>query len=98
MYTVHVHFHVKEQNISQFKAATIENARNSIKEEGIARFDVLQHEDNPARFILVEAYRSEKDQQKHRETEHYKKWRATVLDLLVEPYTFVKFNHVYTQD
>lgn len=95
MYTVHVAFHVKDEFISTFREATLENAQNSIKEEGIARFDVLQQQDDPKRFMLVEVYQSEADQQKHRETEHYIKWRGIVLDLLEEPYTFQKFEPIY---
>ena len=95
MYTVHVAFHVKDDSISAFREATLENARNSIKEKGIARFDVLQQQDDPKRFLLVETYQSEEDQQKHRETEHYRKWRGIVLDLLEEPYTFQKFDPIY---
>ena len=57
MLIVHVHVHVKPEHIEAFKLATIENAGNSVKEPGIARFDVVQQADDPSRFVLVEAYR-----------------------------------------
>ena len=68
MYIVHVFVHVKPEHWHAFKAATIENARNSVKEPGIARFDVIQQADDPTRFVLVEVYRTPDDPAKHKET------------------------------
>ena len=75
MYIVHVFVHVKPEQLAAFKAATIENARNSVQEPGIARFDVIQQADDPTRFVLVEAYRTPDDPALHKETAHYKTWR-----------------------
>lgn len=94
MYIVHVSIKVKNECIEEFKKATIENAKNSINEAGIARFDVLQEQEDPSRFLLEEVYYTTEDQLKHRETEHYKKWRAAIDDLLAQPYTFVKYHGV----
>lgn len=98
MLMVHVHFHVKEDQVEAFKAATLENARNSIQESGVARFDALQQQDDPSRFVLVEVYRTPEDQLKHRETAHFAAWRAAVLDMLVEPYTFVKYDGLFPDE
>ena len=58
MLVVHVHVHVKPECVEAFKQATLANARESIKEPGIARFDCVQQQDDPTRFVLVEAYRT----------------------------------------
>lgn len=98
MYIVHVFINVKENSIEAFKKATAENAANSIKEEGVARFDVLQQVGKPAGFVLAEAYFTPEDQLKHRETEHFKKWKADTADMIAEPYTFIKYNSVCPED
>jgi len=98
MYIVHVFVHVKEEKIEAFKKATIENAQNSIKEPGIARFDVVQQQDDPTRFVLVEVYRTVEDPLKHKETMHYKKWRDTVADMMAEPRSALKFFNVYPDE
>ena len=55
MLIVHVHIQVKPDQVEAFKAACVENSRNSLQEPGIARFDVLQQQDDPTRFLLVES-------------------------------------------
>lgn len=75
MLIVHVHVHVKSESVEAFKQATVENARESVKEPGIARFDVVQQADDPTRFVFVEAYRTADAPAKHKETPHYAKWR-----------------------
>ena len=98
MLIVHVHVHVKPECVEAFKAATIENARQSVQEPGIARFDVVQQPDDPARFILIEVYRDAEAPARHKETAHYKTWRDTVADLMAEPRRSVKFNSIYSVD
>jgi len=71
MFIVHVFVHVKPDHIEDFKQATLENARNSVLEPGIARFDVVQHLEDPTRFILVEVYRTPEDPARHKESAHY---------------------------
>ncbi|HOJ60982.1 MAG TPA: putative quinol monooxygenase, partial [bacterium] len=90
MYIVQVFVHVKSDQIEAFKAATIENARNSVREPGIARFDVIQQADDPARFVLVEVYRTPDDPARHKETAHYQVWRDTVEPMIAEPRRSVK--------
>jgi quinol monooxygenase YgiN len=98
MLVIHVYVKVLPECIQDFKAATIENARNSLKEPGVARFDVVQRQDDPTQFILVEAYRTLEAPAQHKETEHYKRWRDTVADMMAEPRSSVKCMSVYPDD
>ena len=93
MFIVHVSVHVRSEDIAAFKDATLENARNSIQEPGVARFDVMQQPDDPTRFLLVEVYRTPDDPARHKETLHYKKWRDTVAQMMAEPRTSVKYSN-----
>jgi quinol monooxygenase YgiN len=95
MLIVHVHAQVKPEFVEAFREATIENARNSVKEPGIARFDVIQRDDDPTRFVLVEVYRTAAAPAAHKETAHYARWRDTVTGMLVEPRTSVKYSNVF---
>jgi len=95
MLVVHVFVHVKADQVEAFKAATIENARNSVQEPGIARFDVVQQEDDPSRFVLVEVYRTANDPARHKETDHYKTWRETVADMMAEERSSIKYANVF---
>lgn len=98
MFIVHVFVHVKPDSIEAFKTASIENARNSIQEEGITRFEVVQQKDDPERFVLVEVYRTADDPAKHKETAHYQKWRDSVAEMMAEPRTSIKFENVFPED
>ncbi len=98
MLIVHVHVRVKPDLIDSFKQATLANARESIKEPGIARFDVLQQQDDPARFILVEAYRTADAPAAHKETKHYQIWRDAVAGMMSEPRSSVKFSNAFPAD
>ncbi len=98
MFIVHVFAHVKIDQVEAFKAATLENARNSVQEPGIARFDILQQADDPARFVLVEVYRQPEDAAKHKETRHYQVWRDAVADMMAEPRTSIKYANLFPDD
>jgi len=98
MLIVYVHAHVKPEYVDAFKDATVENARNSVKEPGIARFDVVQQADDPTRFILVEVYRSAEAPAQHKETAHYQAWRDKVAGMMAEPRTGVKYSNVFPAD
>lgn len=98
MFIVHVHVNVKPQHVDAFREASIENAKNSIQEAGVARFDVIQQLDEPTRFILIEVYRTAEDPARHKETAHYTKWRDTVEEMMAEPRQAVKFNNVFPDD
>ena len=95
MLIVHVHVHVKPESVEAFKQASVENARESAKEPGIARFDVVQQQNDPTRFVLVEVYRTADAPAKHKETAHYAKWRDTVAPMMAEPRSSVKFTNVF---
>ena len=94
MLVVHVHVRVKAECVKDFITATLENAQGSLREPGIARFDVAQQQDDPTSFVLVEAYRTEDAPAKHKETAHYQKWRDTVAPMMAEPRTSVKYTNV----
>jgi len=98
MLIVHVFVHVKSDQAEAFETATLENARNSVKEPGIARFDVIRRQDDPTRFVLVEVYRTSKDPGRHKETAHYQKWRDTVADMMAEPRTSIKYTNVFPDE
>ena len=74
--------YVKEQNIEEFKARTVENRQGSIKEAGVLRFDVLQSEIDPDHFLLYEVYRDQQATLDHKDTDHYQKWRAAVEPMM----------------
>ena len=98
MLIVHVHVSVKPEFVEEFLKATIENARNSVQEPGIARFDVLRQQDDPTRFILTEVYRTPEDTTRHKETVHYAKWRDTVAGMMAEPRTGIRFDNIFPED
>lgn len=98
MLIIHVHIHAKPEAVEAMKAACLENARQSVQEPGIARFDVIQREDEPTRFVLMEAYRDEEAISKHKETAHYQQWRDTVADLMAESRYSVKYNNLFQDD
>jgi quinol monooxygenase YgiN len=95
MLVVHVHVKVKPESVEAFKQATIANATQSIKEPGIARFDMMQQQDDPTKFVLVEAYRSVEATTAHKETRHYQVWRDTVAPMMAEPRSSVKYSNVF---
>ncbi len=95
MFIVHVFANVKSEQVEAFRAATLENARKSMQEPGIARFDVIQQQDDSTRFALVEVYRTSDDPARHKETAHYQKWRDTVADMMAEPRSSIKYTNVF---
>ncbi|MHC4395555.1 MAG: putative quinol monooxygenase [Planctomycetota bacterium] len=98
MFIVHVFVHVKPNQVEAFRAAALENAHNSVQELGVARFDVIEQQDDPTRFVLVEVYRTSDDPAKHKETGHYQKWRDTVADMMAEPRTNIKYTNVFPDE
>ncbi len=95
MNIVLVHVHVKPEFVDAFKQASVENASNSVKEAGIARFDVIQQNDDPTRFILVEVYKDVDASATHKETAHYAKWRDTVAEMMAEPRQGIKYTNIF---
>src|SRR3990170_9062456 len=98
MFIVHVFVHVKADQVEAFKAATVENARHSVQEPGIARFDVIQQQDDPTRFVLVEVYRTPDDPARHKETAHYKQWLNAVEPMMAEPRTNIRYFNIFPDD
>jgi autoinducer 2-degrading protein len=98
MLIVHVHVRVKPESIEAFRRATIENARQSVEEAGIARFDVLQDSSEPSRFLLVEIYRNAEAPAQHKETPHYQTWRDAVAGMMAEPRTSLKYSNIFPSD
>ena len=98
MLIVHVFVRVKDDQIDAFKTASLENARNSVQEPGVARFDVLQQQDDPTRFVLVEVYRTADDPAKHKETAHYQKWRDVVAEMMAESRSSIKYSNIYPDE
>ena len=98
MLIVHVQVHVKPDCLAAFQTATILNARLSLLEPGVLRFDVVQQADDPARFVLVEVYRNAAANAAHKETNHYQVWRDTVTPMMAAPRTSVKFHNLFPDD
>jgi len=98
MHIIHVFIHVKPEKVEEFRRATIENARNSLKEQGVVRFDFIQQADDPTRFLLVEVYRTPEDSGRHKETNHYKRWREAVEPLLAEPRSRIAYRNLFPDE
>jgi quinol monooxygenase YgiN len=97
MLIVHVNVRVLPDMVEQFKAATAENARQSLQEPGVARFDVVQQESDSTRFVLVEAYKTVEAAAAHKETAHYQVWRDAVAPMMAEPRSSVRFTNVFPE-
>jgi autoinducer 2-degrading protein len=98
MFVVMVYVHVKLDSIEAFKQATVTNAQSSLQEPGIVRFDFIQQQEDPARFLLIEVYDSEEDTHKHKQTEHYQTWRDTVAAMMAEPREGVRYDVIYPEE
>ena len=98
MLVVHVHVHVKPECLDAFRQASLENATQSVQEPGIVRFDVIQQNDDPTRFVLVEVYRTAEDPARHKETAHYARWRDAVADMMAEPRSSAKYSNLFPDD
>lgn len=98
MFVVLVYAQVIPEFIDNFKTLTLENARNSIQEAGIARFDFIQQQDDPTRFVLIEVYRDQEAPARHRETAHYQRWRDAVSDMMAEPRTAVRYDPLFPEE
>ena len=95
---VHVQVQVKTSEVEAFRAATLENARASVQEPGIARFDVVQSLEDPTRFVLVEVYKNPEAPALHKQTAHYAKWRDTVAPMMAAPRSSVKYKNLFPSD
>jgi autoinducer 2-degrading protein len=98
MHVIHVHVHVVAGAVDAFREATLVNAAHSLREPGVARFDVIQRQDDPARFVLVEAYRTSEAIAAHKETAHYAAWRDAVAPMMAEPRVSAKYTSLFPDD
>ncbi len=98
MFIAHVFVHVKPDQVEAFVAATRLNAQNSVQEPGVARFDVIQQQDDPTRFVLVEVYRMPEATAAHKETAHYQVWRDAVAEMMAEPRTSIKYTPIFPDE
>jgi (4S)-4-hydroxy-5-phosphonooxypentane-2,3-dione isomerase len=98
MHIAIVHVHVKEDAVEGFKQAILDNAKGSIEEAGVVRFDILQQAEDSTRFTLVEVYKTPQDQEKHRETKHYLQWREQVAEMMAEPRQAIRYVNLYPED
>ena len=98
MHIMLVHIHVRPEAIEAFRQACLANGKNSMLEEGVIRFDVIQQVEHPEWFSLVEVYRTPDDHLKHRETAHYQTWRDTVADMMAEPRQGIRYQNVFPPD
>jgi quinol monooxygenase YgiN len=98
MLIVHVHIRVKPEFIRAFMDATLENARASRTESGIARFDLIQDTEHNDRFVLIEIYRNPDAPAAHKQTKHYARWRDAVADMMAEPRASRKFVNIDPAD
>jgi len=93
-----VEVHVKPECVDAFIEATVANAKGSILEPGIARFDFYQDHEDPTSFRLVEVFRDDEAPIAHKETEHYKNWREAVADMMAEPRKAARYRNVHPAD
>ena len=97
MLIVHVHVRVRPEYVDAFAAATLENARNSVREPGVVRFDVVQLADDPTTFLLMEIYRTPEDPARHKATAHYAAWRDAVEPMMAAPRSSEKFRALFPE-
>jgi autoinducer 2-degrading protein len=93
-----VQAHVRADGVEIFRAASEVNARESRREPGVIRFDVVQETEDPTRFVLIEVFRDPAAAASHRETAHYLHWRDIVGPLMAEPRTNKKYVNVTPED
>lgn len=98
MLIIQVQVHVKVESVESFVVETLANARASVQEPGIARFDVVQQRDDPTRFVLIEVYRDDAAPAAHKETAHYLRWRDAVAPMMASPRTSLKYTNLHPDD
>jgi autoinducer 2-degrading protein len=98
MLVVHVHVRVVPERVEEFLAATLVNAKASVQEPGVLRFDVIQDHDDPAHVVLVEVYRDADAAAAHKQTRHYETWRDTVAEQMAQPRSSQKFSPAFPTD
>jgi (4S)-4-hydroxy-5-phosphonooxypentane-2,3-dione isomerase len=95
MLVVHVQVRIRPDRVADFLAATLANARGSVQEPGVLRFDVIQDQADPAHVVLVEVYPDADASAAHKQTRHYATWRDAVAEMMAEPRTSMKFSAIF---
>jgi autoinducer 2-degrading protein len=95
MLIVHVHVRVRAGRTADFLAATLVNARASLHEPGVLRFDVIQDHDDPGHVVLVEVYRDAAAAAAHKQEPRYATWRDTVAGMMAQPRASTRFSAVF---
>ncbi len=95
MLVVHVHVQVRPERVADFLAATVVNARESLAEPGVLRFDVIQDQADPTHVVLTEVYRDEQAPAAHKLTPHYAAWRDAVAEMMAGPRQSVRYSAVF---
>jgi autoinducer 2-degrading protein len=98
MLVVHVHARVRPERVAEFLAATLVNAKASLGEPGVARFDVIQDQADPGHVVLVEVYRDDDAAAAHKQTAHYAVWRDAVADMMAGPRASTRFAAVFPDE
>jgi (4S)-4-hydroxy-5-phosphonooxypentane-2,3-dione isomerase len=98
MLVVHVHVRVRPDDVESFLDATLANARASVEEPGVLRFDVIQDEADPAHIVLVEVYRGAAAAAAHKQTPHYATWRDAVAEMMAEARSSTTFSPIFPTD
>lgn len=92
MHLLLVDVNVKPDRVEAFLSATRANIQGSLKEPGVTRFELCQHDEDQARFVIIEGYVDETAILAHKETAHYKLWRDTVADMMAVPRKGTRFH------
>jgi (4S)-4-hydroxy-5-phosphonooxypentane-2,3-dione isomerase len=98
MFIVHVNVKVKPEFVDDFISVSLKNAKASLGEPGIVRFDVIQNETEPTQFVLVQVYKTENDPTKHKLTQHYQEWQESVTEMMVTPRTKTIYKNLFPDD
>jgi (4S)-4-hydroxy-5-phosphonooxypentane-2,3-dione isomerase len=95
MLVVHVHVHVKPEDLDEFIVETRLNAAASLEEPGVRRFDVLQEEAEATHVVLNEVYVDSSAADAHKQTAHYARWRDAVAGMMARPRSSTRFAAVF---
>ena len=98
MLVVVVHARAHPDRADEFERETLANARESVREPGVARFDVLRDPADATHFVLVEVYRTDDAPAAHKQTAHYQRWRDAVEPMMAEARRSEKYASVFPED
>ena len=98
MHVVVVSIRVRPDRVAEFIESTHDNVRETLKENGVLRFDLLRQRDDPTRFLLFEVYRQAEDHARHKETPHYQRWAAVAEPMLAEPRTRIIYESAFPRE